>query len=204
MPTAAPVRSRTRLDAEVRRDQILAHARRLFGERPYAAVSLADIAREAGVARGLVNHYFGGKRQLYLEVLRGMVAIPEWVVERLPGGSLEDRARGIIDRFLDVVERNRGIWLVTMDAMTAPHDATIERVMRQAQDVTFARVIGALGLDEHVVDDQAMHAMVRAYGSMVRAATAEWLTHATLTRQQTADLLQRTLLVIVRDLAPSG
>ena len=31
---------------------------------------MGDIATEAGVTRTLVNHYFGGKRALYLEVVR--------------------------------------------------------------------------------------------------------------------------------------
>ena len=49
--------------------QILAGARRLFGERPYAEVSTTEIARAADIARGLINHYFGTKRDLYLEVV---------------------------------------------------------------------------------------------------------------------------------------
>src|ERR1700732_1109937 len=65
-----------RLEHDERRGQILACARRLFSERPYAAVSTTEIAREAGVARGLLNHYFGTKRDLYLEVVRSLVRMP--------------------------------------------------------------------------------------------------------------------------------
>ena len=59
-----------RLDHDERRSQILACARRLFSERNYAAGLDRRDRREAGVARGLLHHYFGTKRELYLEVVR--------------------------------------------------------------------------------------------------------------------------------------
>ena len=48
----------------------------MFGEQPYATVQMAELAREAGVARGLLNHYFGTKRDLYVEVVRAMMIVP--------------------------------------------------------------------------------------------------------------------------------
>ena len=55
----APPTTRVRLEHDERREQILAAARRLFSERPPGEVSATDVAREAGVARGLLHHYFG-------------------------------------------------------------------------------------------------------------------------------------------------
>ena len=65
-----------RLDHDQRRAQILACAGRLFSERNYAAVSTTAIADEAGVARGLLHHYFGTKRELYLEVVHTLMRMP--------------------------------------------------------------------------------------------------------------------------------
>ncbi|MET9969370.1 helix-turn-helix domain-containing protein, partial [Streptomyces sp. NPDC006356] len=53
---------RRRMEPDARRAEILGVARRLFGANGYATVSTSDIAAEAGVARALINHYFGGKR----------------------------------------------------------------------------------------------------------------------------------------------
>src|SRR5256885_12320779 len=75
MPTGASQR-RTYLEAEERRAQILRVAAQLFSERNYDAVSTAEVAREAGVARGLVNHYFRTKRELYVAVVRSMHEAP--------------------------------------------------------------------------------------------------------------------------------
>ncbi len=192
----AEPKTRTRLDAEERRVQILDVARRLFGEKPYAAVSLAEVARESGVVRGLVNHYFGSKRALYLEVLRDMMAAPERAIAGLAEGSLEQRCHALVDRFLTVVERNRAIWLVTVDAMSVRGDSEAEDVMREAEDVTVGRVITTLELED--VADERLRAAIRAYGGMARSASAEWLTHGTMTRSETLELLAATMAAVIR------
>ena len=86
---------RRRLEPDARREQILAVAIRYFGERPYSEVSTTDVARAAGVARGLVNHYFGTKKELYLEVVRVMLTVPGVAVERLAQGEPDERVDAI-------------------------------------------------------------------------------------------------------------
>ena len=56
----------SRLTPEQRREQILAAAHTLFAERPYDEVSVEDIASAAGVTRGLVHHYFGGRKDVFI------------------------------------------------------------------------------------------------------------------------------------------
>lgn len=53
-----------------RYDAILDAARTAFAERSYEAVSIAQIARAAGISDGLVYHYFRDKRDLLFHVLR--------------------------------------------------------------------------------------------------------------------------------------
>ena len=52
-----------------RREQILAAARRVFGEGGYAA-STDEVARAAGVSQPYVVRLFGSKRELFLETYR--------------------------------------------------------------------------------------------------------------------------------------
>ena len=61
--------SYTRLSPTERRDQILDAANTLFAERGYEGASIEDIATAAGVTRGLVHHYFGGRKEVYLALL---------------------------------------------------------------------------------------------------------------------------------------
>ncbi|MGW1209978.1 TetR/AcrR family transcriptional regulator [Streptomyces sp. NPDC002499] len=203
-PSPAEGRARTRMEPEARRGQIITCARRAFGEKPYGAVSLADIAREAGVTRGLVNHYFGGKRELYLEVLREMVAVPDYVLERLPKGTLEERVNGVVERFLSVVDRNRGMWLATVDALSHGHDPDVDAVIREAEETTVDQTLRALGIDPGAGTDEPLRGMCRAFAAMTRSATNEWLNRGTLSREQTFALLERTLLLIITEFGPES
>ena len=83
--------TRTRLDPGVRREQILAAAREVFVADDYAHASMEAVARSAGVTTGLVNHYFGTKRDLYLAVVADLAAgLPEMVDTDLPDLALEE------------------------------------------------------------------------------------------------------------------
>ncbi len=71
----------SRLDPGQRREQILDAANALFAERGYDEVSIEDIASAAGVTRGLVHHYFGGRKEVYIGLLERLGAQRE---EQLP------------------------------------------------------------------------------------------------------------------------
>lgn len=55
------------------REQILDAAERLFARRGFTRTTIKQIGREAGVNSALLYYYFGGKEQLYHEVLRRFV-----------------------------------------------------------------------------------------------------------------------------------
>lgn len=57
------------------RERIRSAALALFAERGIAATSLREVARSAGVAPGLVGHYFGGKEGLQEAVEDFVVAL---------------------------------------------------------------------------------------------------------------------------------
>ena len=188
---AASVPRYTRLAAEDRRGQILAEARRLFSDRPYASVSTQEIAAAAGVRRGLLNHYFGTKRALYLEVVRDMLAVPAPPMpEQLAGRPLEDVWSDAVDRWLTMVERNRGLWLAAM------RDPELEPVLDDAREASARNVLRIVGAP----DTPRLRAFVRAYGAGAETATIEWLARDRLTRPQVHDLLVRSLLVLAREL----
>ncbi len=185
-----------RLEPDERREQILACAMKLFGERPYAAVSTTELAAQAGVARGLINHYFGTKRDLYLEVVRRMVTIPRFAVEQLPDGPLEKRVTAAVDWFLEGVSRNSKAWLAATGAIG--RDPEIERILDQADETAADRVLEATGL----ADAPELRAMVRSYGGMVKSAAREWLVRKDLTRAQAHTVLTTALLALI-EVAPT-
>jgi AcrR family transcriptional regulator len=188
-----------RLEPDARREQILVCAIRLFGDRPYPEVSTTDIAKEAGVARGLINHYFGTKRDLYLEVVRRMVTIPSSTPSLSPG-TLEERIEASVSWFLDRVLRHSKTWLVAVGGVG--HDADVEKILVDADELAADRVLEFVGLANVHEHREQLRAMIRAYAGMVKAAGREWLMRDQLSRDQVHLLLTQTLLTLVRDTFP--
>ncbi len=60
---------RTKEDAELTRQALLKAAIRVFSQQGYAATRLEDIAEAAQVTRGAVYHHFGGKAELFAEII---------------------------------------------------------------------------------------------------------------------------------------
>lgn len=77
--------------------RILAAARRLVAERGVERSRVIDIAREAGVARGLVTYYFATKDRLLAEVMEADALARIRRLVELVGGAetLDDLLQGI-------------------------------------------------------------------------------------------------------------
>jgi AcrR family transcriptional regulator len=88
------------------REEISAAAVRLFRERGFDAVTVADIARAAEVSEKTVFNYFPAKEDLVAH--RGqemMEALIEAIRETTPGGSVVTPFRQLTEALLDAVER---------------------------------------------------------------------------------------------------
>jgi len=92
---------------DFRRDQVIAVARRLYGERGTTDVSMDEIAAEAGVARSTVYVYFANRDELLRACLKGMhdqllEDIAEtWEENAEPVHRLERLIEGMLERIDD-------------------------------------------------------------------------------------------------------
>src|SRR5687768_15697032 len=108
---SAPVSTRVRTkQPEIRRDQLLDAAERLFAKKGLAESTVADIAEEAGVAKGTFYLYFPSKDHCVVAVKKRLadgivdrfiaVLAPEF--DRLAKGESEIDVPGVTRRILDV------------------------------------------------------------------------------------------------------
>ncbi len=195
---AAPAARFTRLERDERREQILAAARRLFSERPPGEVSTTEVAREAGVARGLLHHYFGTKRDLYLEVMRSMLRYPPQPIPEVSGGDVDAVLSAAIDRWLTMVRRNRAAWLAAVGAQGLGRDPEVEAIVEAGREAAVDRLVALLDPD----GGRELRAVLRAYSGFAEAASLEWLVRRRLTREQVHRLLHSTLTTLVRSILP--
>ncbi|WP_232050716.1 TetR/AcrR family transcriptional regulator [Actinoplanes sp. OR16] len=194
---------RRRMEPDSRRGEILTVAVRLFGQRPYSEVSTTDVARAAGVARGLVNHYFGTKKDLYLEVVRLMLTVPAVALEQIRRDDpLESRVDTIVSWFLDVVSRHSTSWLAAVNAGGMAGDAEVDSVIAEAIDVAAVGVLDAVGLGES--PSEALRGMARSYVGLAVFTGREWLQRGVLSREQVHVLLTTSLLAMVEQVFPQA
>jgi AcrR family transcriptional regulator len=187
-----------------RRQEILDAARKLFSERSYTSVSTTEIAREAGIARGLLNHYFGTKRELYLEVVRRMMRLPPNPVPIQEGGpGIETVIDQSVDRWLTMVERNQGTWLAAIGGRGLGNDAELESILEEAREQAADRLIEAINRYEAAQAPPELRAAIRAYSGFAEAASVQWLEYRRLSRQQAHELLVTSFLTLIRDVVPA-
>jgi AcrR family transcriptional regulator len=157
--------SGARLTPERRRDQIVAVAARHFSRDGVASASVSAIARESGVTRALVYHYFPGKGALLEAVLRReadrLLAATAPDPERSPRVNLERALAAFFDHFAASSGGVRELYApsaatapAVADLAAANHSVQVERVIRVSgsHDTAETRVaVGAwLAFVEHV------------------------------------------------------
>ncbi len=193
---------RRRLEPDERRAQILAQAIEMFGERPYAAVSTAELAQRAGVARGLINHYFGNKRDLYLAVVRRMVTLPRADELAVPTGTTRERVEASVHWLLDTISEHGSTWVKVTSHEGVGDDPEVQQILDAADDAAAQRLLAMIGLADGAGSAEPRRAMVRAYGGLVKVAGREWLTRGTMTRDQVHALLVDMLSTLVTESLP--
>ena len=195
MTTVKAAAPRVRLDPAVRRRQILAAAQRLYADRPYDRVSTAELAAAAGVARGLINHYFENKRELFLEAMRDSVMMPEVPLPDLDGRSTAERTRITVEWILDAATTYGQAWVNASGAANLHGDSDIQAIVDEADDRAARLVLDAIGLP----DDAALRARLRPMAALTKAVCREWLQRQTFTRDEAATLLTSSILLFVEE-----
>lgn len=192
-----------RLEPDQRRRQILRSAIELFGERSYASVSTAELADQAGVGRGLIHHYFGTKRELYLEVVRSMVEMAPIPAGQLPTGPLPERIDDSMNRFLDLISKDSKTWLAVIGAEGLGPDDEVATIIHTADRHSADLLATLLGINPGEPDRDLLVTMIQSWGGLAKAGGRSWLQSGTLTRAQLHDLLCSTLQALVEQTWPN-
>ncbi len=110
------------MDADARRAQIVRVAAEHFGRDGVAAASMSAIAREAGVTRALVYHYFAGKEPLLAAVLEAEAQRLLVATAPLPELSPADNVARALDAYLDFYGSSTG----ELRAFYAGHSSALD------------------------------------------------------------------------------
>jgi AcrR family transcriptional regulator len=195
---AAPATpQRTRLPRAEREQQILdvAHAR--FAEHGFGAVTMEDVAADAGVTKPLLYNYFGNKERLYLACMeRAGDAMFATVGEAVSHAtSPADALRLGLHAFFAFVDEDRDAWRVLFDE-TLPAGGEIARRVAEHRERLLAMVAQA-NIQRLPAPRRAAHATEIEATAVALLGAAEalarwWLRTGAMPAADAADLLIAT------------
>src|SRR5580704_7857927 len=134
---------RSRLEVDARRAQLVRLGIDLFAARSYDDVSIDELARAAGVSKGLLYHYFPTKRDFYIatvqEASRQLLELTEAPREMPP----LERLRASLDAYLDYVDAHAPAYAALMRGGVGS-DPEVARVIDDTRATLCDRLLGEL------------------------------------------------------------
>lgn len=189
-----------RMAPDERREEILRVAAELFASEPYSSVSVTAVAERAGVSRALVSHYFGGKRELYLTVLKEATQLRDSGPRTDLDLPVEERVAYNVDAFLDAMEQHREMLFAFSHDSSLDRDPEVFAIVDQMRDEMVDRmVINQFGTTDV---PPAIRTVLRSYTGLSQVAVVDWLVRRTATRKQVHALCSNAMLALLRDVLP--
>lgn len=157
--------------AEKTRQNLLNTAVRLFSEKAYSDVAVADIAKEAGVAHRLIFHHFSNKRGIYLEAIEQAAIELDNAFEVDPALPPAEQMRSALAGHLQFLATNRGLALrLVLGGRGADPDAWKVFESTRGQAIIKASVV--MGLDP---ENPAVRMTARAATGAIDEVCVFWL-----------------------------
>ncbi|HEX2086724.1 MAG TPA: TetR/AcrR family transcriptional regulator [Solirubrobacteraceae bacterium] len=179
----------TRLNVDERRRQLLERATELFATHGYDELSMAKLAREAGISKPLLYHYFPSKRDLFEAVL-GQAA--EEHLRRIATDealSPAEQLGAAVDAYLSWIEENRGAYEKLLRSAGIPE---VRELIDRVREETAQRILAGIVPDGD--PPPKVRAAVRAWLWYMDGVCLDWVREKDLGRDEVHGLLLGTLL----------
>jgi AcrR family transcriptional regulator len=188
MPPRVPAYQR--LDVDERRRRLLELGKDLFTRHTYAELSMAAIARDAGISKALLYHYFPSKQAYFVATLQQQA---EELVELIavdPDLPPAEQLMRALDAFLGWVEDNADGYAKLLEGATT--HAEVRQLVDQVRAATAERILA--GLSPGAPPPPPLRAAVNGWLWFMDGALTDWLAHRDIGRDQLLGLLLGTLM----------
>jgi AcrR family transcriptional regulator len=181
-------RAYRRLENDERRQQLLALGQQLFTEHAFDELSMARIAKEAGISKALLYHYFPGKRDYFLATLASGAQELRAAIEPDPDAPPLEALTGALETYLAWIDENADSYRRLLQSAAAIPE--VRDLIEGVRAETAQRILD--GLD---ADSPRARAATRGWLWFVDGVCLDWLAHRDLTRDEVRDLVLATLMV---------
>jgi AcrR family transcriptional regulator len=182
-----------RLDVDERRAQLLEVGTELFSTHSFEELSMATIAREAGISKALLYHYFPSKEEFFKAALAEGAA--ELAQLTAPDESLPplEQVRASTTAFVDWIGERGPAYMKLLQSVGAVPE--LRETMTAIRDVTSARILdGLVAANERT---PAKRAAVRAWLWFMDGVLLDWIQHRDRDADAVADQLVASLTALL-------
>jgi AcrR family transcriptional regulator len=180
----------TRLDVDERRRRLLELGAELFARHGYEELSMSRIAREAGISKALLYHYFPSKHAYFAATLEQAAAELAEVTQPDPSKPPVEQLAQSLDAYLGWVERHMGAYDKLIRSVGAVPE--VREMVERVRDETADRIIA--GLSAEPEPEPALRAAVRGWLWFMDGVVLDWIEHRDVDRPRLQGLLLGTLL----------
>jgi AcrR family transcriptional regulator len=179
----------TRLQVDERRRQLLELGADLFARFAYDELSMARIAREAGISKALLYHYFPSKQAYFAATLEQAAAELAETTQPDPELPPVEQLAGSLDAYLGWVERHADAYAKLITSVGAVPEVRdlVERVRNETAD----RILAGIAPQGAA---PPLRAAVRGWLWFMDGAVLDWIEHRDMDRPRLHGLLLGTLL----------
>jgi AcrR family transcriptional regulator len=179
----------TRLDVDERRRQLLELGAGLFARYSYDELSMAQIAREAGISKALLYHYFPSKQAFFTATLEQAAIELAEATQPDPDLPPVEQLAGSLDAYLAWVERNADAYAKLITSVGAVPE--VRELVERVRDETAGRILAGIAPAGAA---PPLRAAVRGWLWFMDGAVLDWLQHRDMDRQRLHGLLLGALL----------
>jgi AcrR family transcriptional regulator len=178
-----------RLQVDERRRRLLELGAELFTRHTYADLSMAAIAREAGISKALLYHYFPSKQAYFVATLEQQAEELSQLIAIDPSLPPAEQLTRALDAFLGWVEENAEGYGKLLEGATT--HAEVRELVDQVRAGTAERILAGLLPDGP--PPPPLRAAVHGWLWFMDGALVDWLRYRDIERPQLLGLLLGTL-----------
>jgi len=178
-----------RMDVDERRRQLLERGAELFTSHPYEELSMSRIAKEVGISKALLYHYFPSKQAYFEETLSAWAEELRERTEPNPELPPVEQLQVSLDAFLALVEENATAYRNLIQSATAVPE--IRNLIEEVRRATAQRILGGL---YPVGAPPKARTAVSGWLWFMDGACLNWIEHRDIDREELRDLLLGVLM----------
>lgn len=189
-----------RLQVDERRRQLLERGAELFTSHPYEELSMSRIAREVGISKALLYHYFPSKQAYFEETLNAWAEQLRERTDTDPDLPAVDQLTSSLDAFLSLIEENETAYRNLL--RSAAGVAEIRELIEEVRRKTAQRILEGLYPGKEA--PPKARTAVSGWLWFMDGACLNWIEHRDIEREELRDLLLGVLMgaLIAADAPP--